>query len=208
MHVHASMSVKAALRLSEPSIIDKGGVSRQHQCVGWRRGCTFLCILVAHTVSAEACVIFKPCVCFVSRVELIADAASLITNGRQLKKQLPQLAAPTCHLTSSLSFYIFSSSLHSLPTHPLFLFSCAAFFQSVDHASWLFGLIDVFFSPPPFPSRASQHAWLFSKYTYVHAQDIAVFLCKLAIVVCNHSCGRQTTNILCAHLPVHSNSSS
>lgn len=39
MHAHASMSVKAALRLSRSSIIDKACVSRQHQCVDKYNGC-------------------------------------------------------------------------------------------------------------------------------------------------------------------------
>lgn len=106
------------------------------------------CFSCLYTVSAKRrVVVYKCCYMYVC-LQSSSVAVSLITNTWQLRLQPPQLPAiGTSSLVFSRCFYIFSSSrsFHSLPTHPLFLSSCAPF-QSVDHASrWLFALTYLFF---------------------------------------------------------------
>lgn len=121
----------------------------------------------------------------VSRVALIADAVSLITNARRLKLQPPQLTASACHcnqihltssLVSSVFLHIFFLSLSPFTSHtssvPLLLHCfpvCWPFFMVV----WL----NWFFSPLPFSFVHFVACLIVRKHTYVNTQDTVMFVC-------------------------------
>lgn len=97
---------------------------------------------------------------FISRgnLWLLTDAVTLITNTWWLKLQPPQLPVVSPALRCSLCFlHILSLTLFIYNPHIFCFLSSCTVFQSVDGASWLFALIDFFFSSSP--SCASQHAW-------------------------------------------------